>query len=270
MAGYVEFDSIEKFEMFDGTFESIKDNLFMRLFNKNNLPLNRKLSTVPHIVYADLAITFSVEEKTYIGKSKAINSYLITNKDMKALGVNKNILQEIAVKNLLDKNSVRVESVSEHVLRSHIFSPLTRVPNNTPAMLQIEGPSKNTENIFEGSQFGAIPIFSGSEDTKDVLLISNRTQTFAPINLIMPEVLDKVYDEFKENFYIVPSSIHELICIRQGYATNEGTKSEKHAIEDLEDMVEQINDVLHKNTSNILSYNIYYHMYDDKRTMIIT
>ena len=76
--------------------------------------------------------------------------------------------------------------------------------------------------------------------------------------------------EFKENFYIVPSSVHELICIKSSYATDNGDKLEKQVIEDLEDMVEQINDVIHENTSNILSYNIYYHIHDDNCTMIVT
>ena len=74
MADYKEFDSIQRFDMFDGTFESIKNNLFMRLFNKHNLPLNRKLDDVPHINYIDLAVTFSIEERTYINKNKGIKN----------------------------------------------------------------------------------------------------------------------------------------------------------------------------------------------------
>lgn len=272
MADYKELDSIQKFDIFDGTFDSIKDNLFMRLFNKNNLPLNKKLNTVPHVNYSDLAITFSIEERTYFDGKRGVYSYLITNEDMKMLNINQEILREVATKNLFDKNSARIETIGQHIIRSHVFSPLTRVPDNSPLMVKIEGPNtKNYPNgLFEGNQFGSIPIMNSSEDTKDVLLISNRTQTFASINFVIPEILEKVYLEFKENFYIIPSSVHEIICIKSSYASDNGSKSEKHVIEDLEDMVEQINDVLHEDTSNILSYNIYYHMHDDNCTMIIT
>ena len=272
MADYKELDSIQKFDIFDGTFDSIKDNLFMRLFNKNNLPLNKELDTVPYVRYSDLVVTFSIEERTYINNKKGIYSYLITNEDMKTLNVNIETLREIATKNLTDKNSVRIETISQHIIRNHVFSPLTRVPDNMTPMFNIEGPeiNKNPSDLFEGNPFGPLPIMDSSKDTKDVLLISNRTQTFASVNFIMPEVLEKIYNEFKENFYIVPSSVHEVICIKSSYATDNGNKSEKHVIEDLEDMMEQINDVLHQDISNILSYNIYYHMHDDNCTMIIT
>ena len=269
MADYKEVTSMREFDMFDGTFESIKDNLFMRLFNKRNLPLNKELDTVPHIVYADLALTFSIEERTYFDKIKGIRSYLITNEDMNVLGINEETLKQIATQNIIDKNSVRIETINQHIIRNHVFSPLTRIPDNATSMMHIEGPEKKKVNLFEGNQFGTIPIMYPSERTKDVLLISNRTQTFASVNFIMPSVLEKVYEEFEENFYIVPTSIHELVCIRQGYATDDGIKPEKQVIEDLKDMVEQINDVIHQNTANILSYNIYYHMHDDRCTMIV-
>lgn len=270
MADYKELDSMQKFDMFDGTFESIKNNLFMRLFNKKNLPLSKKLDAVPHIDYGDLAITFSIEQRTYFDCIKGIYSYLITNEDMETLNVNQETLQEIATKNLLDKNSVRIETLNQHYVRNHIFSPLTRIPDEAVSSMQLEGPKKHPANILEGNQFGPLPVINTSEDTKDVLLISNRTQTFASVNLFMPNVLKKVYNEFKENFYIIPTSIHELICIKHSYATDDGVKSEKQAIEDLEDMVEQINDIIHKDTTNILSYNIYYHIHDDNCTMIVT
>ncbi len=273
MADYKELKAIEDFEIFDGTFESIKNNLFMRLFNKRNLPLDKELDTVPHVNYADLAITFSIEERTYFNGKRGMYSYLITNEDMETLKVDIDTLRKIATKNLLNKNSVRIETISQHITRNHVFSPLTRVPNNISTMIHVDG-GMNTNiernSVFEGNEFGPLPIMNNSEDTKDVLLISNRTQTFASINFVMPEVLEKVYSEFKENFYIIPSSIHEMICVKSSYATDNGTKTEKQVLEELEDMVEQINDVMHENTLNILSYNIYYHIHDDKCTMIVT
>lgn len=272
MADYKELESIQKFDIFDGTFESIKDNLFMRLFNKHNLPLNIKVEDVPHIDYIDLVITFSIEERTYFDGIRGIYSYLITNKDVEMLNIDKDTLKEFAMKNLVNKNSARIETISQHIFRSHIFSPLTRLTNNMMTTVQVEGPkTQQHPSIFEGNQFGPIPIVENySEDTKDILLISNRTQTFASVNFVIPDVLDEVYNKFNENFYIIPSSVHELICIKSSYATDNGNKSEKQVIEDLEDMVEQINDVVHKNAFDILSYNIYYRVRDDNCTMIIT
>lgn len=270
MSNYKEYDCIENFDIFDGTFKSIKNNLFMRLFNKDNLPLDRKLDEIPYIKYSDLVITFSIEQRTYFDGNTGVFSYMITNKDIEIFQTNINELKEIAIKNILDKNSARIETINQHVIRSHVFSPLTRIPDNMPTMINLEGPN-NRNSLFGTNSFGSIPIINSNDNLKNVLVLSNRTKTFAPINLIFSEVLDKLYEEFEnENFYIVPSSVHELICIKDSFATENGNKNEKHVIEDLEDMVEKINDLVHKNASDILSYNIYYHIHDDKCTMRLT
>lgn len=271
MANYKEYNSIKEFDVFDGTFESIKNNLFMRLFNKDNLPLDKSINEIPYIKYADLIITFSIEQRTYFNGNNGMLSYMITKEDVKKFQLNINELKQIAIENILTKNSARIETIGQHVIRSHIFSPLTRISDNIATMINLEGLNNTNNNLFDNSSFGPIPLINSSDNHKNVLVISNRTKTFASINFIFPEILNKIYEEFEnENFYIVPTSIHEMICIRNSFATENGTKNEKHVIEDLEDMLEKINDLIHKNVSDILSYNIYYHIHDDKCTMKIT
>lgn len=271
MADYKEFNSLKSFSFFDGTFESIKNNLFMRLFNKCGLPLNKELEDVPYFDCADLVITFSVEEKTYINSNKGINSYLITNEDLQKFNKDKNELRKIATKNIEDKNSVRIETVTDHILRTNVLSPIAKLPKQIQAgaELSIDGKNKRSNHsLFAGNQYGPVKLFDHNPESTDILVISNRTQAFASIQMIMPDVLNKVYDKFGENFYIVPTSIHELICIRTGYATDDYEKSEKQAVEDLEDMVEQTNDILLKDSNDILSYNIYYYMHEEQCSII--
>jgi hypothetical protein len=151
--------------------------------------------------------------------------------------------------------------------------PLTTIPSNAPLMVDInKGPQiKKGGSVFDGSQYGQLPLINNmDEQKKDVLMISNRTQTFAAINYIFSETLEKVYDKFQENFFIIPMSVHEVICIREGYANKNGELTTKEAIEELEDMVEQVNDVITENTAEILSYNIYYHSKEDCCTMIVS
>lgn len=269
MADYKEFTSLNEFSMFDGTLESVKENIFMRLFNKHNLPLNKKLDTVPYVRHADLVLTISVEERTYFDNRRGMYTYLITNEDLELLNTDFKTLKEIAMKNLIDKNSARIETLTEHTFRAHIFSPLSEIPDGMNMMLDVKGKESIKRNLFEGNKYGPLPIVD-TNGTNDILLISNRTQTFASVNFIIPEVLDKIYYEFGQNYYIIPISVHELICVKSSYVDNNGKKTHKQAIEDLKDMVEEINDVVHKNESDILSYNIYYHMHDDRCTMIVT
>lgn len=260
MADYKELESLKDFEIFDGTFESIKNHLFMRLFNKYNLPLGKEVDSVPHFQHADMVATFSVEVKKYFTGRKGVCCYMITNEDIEQFGITKEELKKIAVKNLQDKNSARIETVNQHLVRANILSPLVN-KEEFNATVQLTGPPKQTEinTVFSGEQFGPLTF----QKNKDVMLISNRTQTFASINLVIPGVLSEVYNTFEENFYIVPSSVHELICVKSSFITDDGERPEKQAIEDLSDMLEHINDVVQKNERNILSYGIYCYVHED-------
>lgn len=270
MADYKELDSLESFDFFDGTFESIKNNLFMRLFNKYGLPSNKELEDIPYFYCADLVITFSVEEKAYFNDNKGIKSYLITNEDLIKLNKDKDELRKIAEKNIEDKNSVRIETITDHILRSHVLSPISKLPTSIQAgaELTIDGKGKRSNHsLFEGKQYGTVKLFDHNPNSTDILVISNRTQTFASIQMIMPNVLNKVYDKFGENFYIIPTSIHELVCVKSSYATDDYEKSDKQAVEDFEDMIEQTNDILLED-SDVLSYNIYYYMHEEQCSIV--
>lgn len=270
MAKCIELKFLKDLDIFDGTFESIEKNIFMRLFNQQNLPFDKDLDKVPHIKTADLAITYSVEKKTYINKQKSRECYLITNEDLEMLKVEVDRLKEIAIENAFKHNSAKIETLFEHAIRGHIMHPLTSVPNNMPLVIDVNKVHNKRKSIFDGSQFGQLPLYNNmNENKKDVLMISNRTQTYASVNMF-GETLDKVYDKFQENFYILPMSVHEVICIREGYATKEGELTTKEAVEELKDMIEEVNDVLIEDATEILSYNVYYHSKDDCCTMIVT
>lgn len=272
MAKYKEFESIEEFDIFDGSWDSIKNNVFMRLFNKENIPFGRALSDIPHSSYADLAITFSVENKTYIDNQRAINSCVITNDDMDKLNITQDILSSKANQNTQDKNSVRIETILEHSIRANLMYPLIRLPEAATMMIDVNSKTRNKKlgtNIFASPSGTPIPISNASDKgSKNVLLISNRTQTFAAINYTFPSTLQRVHDKFKEDFFIVPISVHEIICVKESFATKDGELTNKEAVEELKDMVEQINDIVIEDTSDILSYNIYHHIYDECCTMI--
>lgn len=267
MTKYKELKSLSEFEMFDGTLESIKSHISMRMFNKDNLPFDKSLDSIPHSLFVDLVSTFSVENKTYFDKkNKGVICYMLTNEDIEKFNIDKDTLLIIANKNIMKNNSVRIESIQEHIIRSNVMHPLTRIPSD--ATLMMGGNSRaNNNSIFRGSS--ELPIIN-NQNKDDVLLISNRTQTFAAINFLFNDTLTRLYEKFKENFYMIPMSVHELICIRESYASKNGELSQKETVEELADMVEQVNDTMISNTADILSYNIYYHSLDDYCTMIVS
>ena len=85
-------------------------------------------------------------------------------------------------------------------------------------------------------------------------------------------MLEEVYDRFnQENFYVLPISVHQVMCVRKGYADHDGQKPLYEVEDDLLCMVEGINDNGNKDWKDILSYKIYYYLGDDgKRLFPIT
>ena len=72
-----------------------------------------------------------------------------------------------------------------------------------------------------------------------------------------------------ENFYIIPMSIHQVMFVKQSYASGHGRKTMAQTEDDLGDMLYQINDSMNKNWRDILSYHFYYHISDDGHKTIM-
>lgn len=272
MAKYKELDSLQEFDFYDGTFKSIENHVFMRLFNQNSLPKNYAIDSVPHSIRADLAITYSVEKKTFINKQKIIGCYMLTNEDIAALQVDNKTLNMVASINLNNKNSARIDTIQNYSIRSHVMHPLTTISSEASIMIESKQnssfPSKEKKGTLFSGELNQLPIICNKEDKKDVLVISNRTQTFAAINFMSSDILEFIYNCFMEDFYIIPSSVHEVLCIRKGYAKKNGQLTTKQAEEELEDMTEQINETINDDNL-ILSYNVYYYSHEDYCTIII-
>lgn len=268
MQKHNELNDLSEFKNFNtDNWSELKNHLFLRLFNKDNLPNKISLDEIPHSKHMDLVLTYSVEEKTYINGQKGINAYMLKNKDIENFPVDVEMLKKIAILNIKDQNSARIETLVENALKANVFHPLTRIPEGTPYGIDIMQPPKRKP--FFGEQTPSIPMFAG-KDSDGVLVVSNRTGTFATTNILFSDTLNKIYDKFdNENFYIIPMSVHKAFCIKQSYANRNGDYTEKETIEELSDMLEYVNDVMNVNSSEILSYSLYYYLGEDRCTMII-
>lgn len=281
MAVYSEKDNIEKLGLSED-FEELKDYIFLRLFNKDNLPFDYDVDKVPHKKMLDCAITYCVQQKTYIGKEKGVNCYLIKNEDLEKWGISIDDLHKIAYKNTREKNNARVETLQKHVSRYHILSPINELSKDVGFSCDVSpaNPKHLRHTLFENAQYGQMPMQSNinlarfikddsnDEEVENLLIISNRTMNFAAINMFFSDVTDKVYNVFKEDFYLLPLSVHEILCVRKSFA-NRDNDNFKETEEDLLDMIEQINDQVLSKTFDILSYSIYLHMHEDQCTFMI-
>lgn len=68
----------------------------------------------------------------------------------------------------------------------------------------------NAQNLLDGS----------SHDCTDLLVLTNPSQTFGAASLFLPDVIDKIHACLDNNFYAIPSSIHEFIIVPESLEIN--------------------------------------------------
>ena len=129
----------------------------------------------------------------------------------------------------------------------------------------IENMQKSEEHILSMASFmekqmdGPLPKFMYYElPPEDFMLVCARAMNGAYGASIMLEdgLYEKITDKFKSNFYILPSSIHEVICVKDTPALNLN-------IDFLKDMVRDINETEVKPEEK-LSDSVYYYDIDTK------
>lgn len=265
-------------------FENVKPHIYMRLFNKENLPFNCNISNIPYKRFLDCAITYCVQVKTYINQEKGVACYLIKNTDVEKWGIEVDELHSVAYNNTRQSNNARIETLQKHITRYHILSPINEISNDVGFTCDVSPSTPKNKHerhtLFEAGQYGQMPVHSNinlarfiqdnksENESENLLIISNRTLNFGAVNMVFKDVTDKVYDIFQEDFYMLPLSIHEILCVRKSFA-NRDSDNTREAEEELLDMVEQINDQILSKTFDILSYNIYLHLHDDNCTFMI-
>lgn len=93
---------------------------------------------------------------------------------------------------------------------------------------------QNTERIFP-AVFGDMSTFLKEadlecqaleeadlcEDTVDVVFLTNKRKIHGAATMVYMENLRKIADIFGSDFFILPSSIHEVICVRKSYIPDE-------------------------------------------------
>lgn len=191
-------------------YDNAKNNLFIRVSaaEKNA----DYLATVPHMIQADLAITYHISLDTG-RQAEGVASTTITNKMLESYGIAKEQLHEDAVKSSQNLFPAYVDSI-EHTMEL-MFNPggdeqeFNAVKENG----EIELPNMNN---------GYIPL----------VVVSNTAKVNGAAALFYPELMDKLGAGLNGNFYILPSSIHEMLVLPE---------MEAPSYEDMKSMVTEVN-----------------------------
>lgn len=214
-------------------FLEVKDKIAYKLVNFN---LNKELlKDVPHIPYLDLAIVFYciVQRPGFPN-----GTILIHNQHLKLWNLTDRELYQIAIENtpqLLPCHLINIrELLSDTYLASHYCS------------------EQGDLSIDDLDKFDA-------ENESDALMptmyvLSNQSKIFGASVILYMNLLEEISERFQSSFYILPSSIHEVILVPD---------IDQSKLDHYSEMVMEVNSK-HVLDEEILSDHAYYYNRDQK------
>ena len=199
-------------------FERVKRQI---IFKVVNLEMNReRLKDIPYLEFLDLAITFHILADRKEEKGIALSSLQINNELMDIWGVDRLTLYQQA-------------SVNTMFLLPVSFMQLDEMIGEMMDSLGIECPKED----IPGNR---------------LFVFTNAARSWGAGVILYEQVLEVLGEAFEANFYILPSSVHEVILIPENLSPD---------ISEMERMVRDVNET-ELREEDILSFNVYY--YDRK------
>lgn len=210
------------------SFEKVKDRICYRLAGrKGNESL---LQDVPYIEFLDLVICFYY---AYQGEQLGEGSILIHNSHVEMWGTCTAELLGLA-----QKNTPR--------LFPWVCGSLRDIMNGMPGP---EGSGREAEEESEGSFWDVVPM----------KVLTNEKRTQGAVCMLYPDVLAGIAEKEEKSFYILPSSVHEVILMADmGLGEAEGFKQ----------MIVEINDT-QVEPEEVLSDSLYYYDFAERKVKII-
>lgn len=98
----------------------------------------------------------------------------------------------------------------------------------------------------------------GEEEEESLYVLSNKLRSFGAASMLYEGILEKVGQKLGENYYILPSSIHEVIVVPE---------SKSPVKQDLEEMVREINEK-QVEEEEVLSDRVYYFSRKENRLFL--
>lgn len=206
-------------------YESVKDRIIYKLVNREkNAEL---LQQVPYVPYLDLAILF----------------YVLVELDAPG---------ECMTTMLIRKEHLKWWKVTEEeVYQSAILNTEKLLPYEFSAMYLIIQEMLGIPDMEEEE-------WKKMREQENMYVLTNRIRNCGAAAMLYPGRLEMVGVYFKENYYILPSSIHELIVLPE---------SEALPKEELECVVREVN-ASHVQEEEFLSDHVYYYDREQKKVIL--
>ena len=207
-------------------YESVKQSIVYKLVNTEK---NRVLlEDIPHIEFLDLSIVFQcLVSQEDLGTA----SILIHNVHLKLWDISVEELYQAAKENTRHLQGYEIKSM-------------------TDVLYEI----MKTE---DGEEFDDDDYISKLSDSVPMYVLSNKSRVEGAACMLYPDLIQDFADAIDSSFYIIPSSIHELLLLPAEH--DEESR-------EIKSMIREINDT-QVSEEEILSYSLYF--YDREKGKII-
>jgi len=179
-------------------YKKVKEKLSIRLINREK---NKELlSDVPHRIFLDLAIVPSVEAFWING---TLGSVLVHNNHICMWGIKSDELIRDAIENSIKIHPACVKPMSELMKE----------------MMEENGSAqKDVDELFDCAN--------------KMIVMTNNSRMHGASVIVYPDLLQKIYESLGGEFYVIPSSIHEVIVV---------TKQDYMSAQNINMMIEDVN-----------------------------
>lgn len=193
-------------------FEKIKDSISGRLVNceKNE----HRLQNLPHTSFEDLAMTYHISINTHGIKGDVE----INNRMLDLYGVDVKELHELAMQNMQNTHP-------------YTFTPMKDIVKNIMKRGMIEDGMNETiaESMVESMVEG---MASEMGMNGEMHVLTNEQGKYGAAALFYPGVKEMIAEQLGGDYYVLPSSLHEIIVLRA---------STELGMEELQSMVQDVN-----------------------------
>lgn len=250
---YIDENDIRNFQKLNIlSWDTVKDNVYVRLINEKYL--TKYGEDIAYVKFLDLAITFSLQEKN---KGQMV-CHMLTNQEITHWNIDLNTVKEAALHNTAYDRKRRIMTFKESTLKNNVMYPILRIP--TGMMMGAGGTSI--------ADCGIVQDTDEKQECANILMLCHKHDVFGAAYIVIPEVLEEICTRFNgENFYVIPLSIHQVMCVRDSYVSHNGEKPLHEVEDDLLDMIESFNDSHNTSWKDILSYKIYYYFGNDGKVL---
>ena len=212
-------------------YERIKDRIIFKLIHAEK---NKELlKDIPHIRYLDFAIVFQCLISDEMFGNATI---MIHNAHLKIWEITKDELYEKAIKNTPELQKYDIKTMRDVLCEMMLLE-------------EMEG-----KEIINRDEY-----FEELRDAAPMYVLSNRTRVQGASCILYPNILKDFAAAVKSDFYILPSSVHEVILLPvQGDDDEEGLKR----------MVCEVNET-QVEREEVLSDSVYYYSREREKLSIL-